>query len=181
MLTDEQLIEAYSNGDTRAFEELFERYRAKIFQFTLRMLGNRNLAEDTFQEIFLRVHSKLTRYKSEERFPAWLFTIAHRACIDAHRKRKREGWLLFGTKIQEQVSGAAGDPEMDFAREQLREKIMAKLKHLNGNQKQVFLLRIHGNLLFREIAALLKVPLNTVLVQYHQAVLALKESLKEQL
>lgn len=176
MISDEQLVDAYREGDETAFEELFERYRHRIFHFCLRFLQNRANAEEVFQEVFLRVHTRLHGYHSKNRFAQWLFTIANHACVDELRKRKRMRWLLFSNQTEERIDES--DLETDLSRNRLREEIVRKLENLDARQKQVFLLRIDGELMFREIAALLKEPLNTVLGRYHQAVLTLKASLK---
>lgn len=176
MISDEQLVEAYRNGDETAFEELFERYRRRMFHFCLRLLQNRESAEEVFQEVFLRIHTKLHGYRSKERFAQWLFTVANHACVDELRKRKRMRWLLFSNEPHERLDES--DLEADLSRSRLREEIVRKLQGLDIQQRQVFLLRIDGDLMFREIAELLKVPLNTVLGRYHQAVLALKASVK---
>ncbi|HJZ10882.1 MAG TPA: sigma-70 family RNA polymerase sigma factor [Acidobacteriota bacterium] len=178
MLPDEQLVRDHLNGDSRAFEQLFDRYRAQVFQFALRMLSNRASAEEAFQEIFLRVYQKLDRYESKQRFAAWLFTVAHHVCIDELRKFKRRRWLLFGEKFVEPMDPI--DLEGEISRNQMKERVATCLERLEANQKQVFLLRIHGNLLFREIAQMLNTPLNTILARYHQAVIALKKSLQQE-
>ena len=177
MQPDEQLVQLYRKGDEGAFEELFSRYRRPVFGFVLRMLGNRPTAEDVFQEVFARVHARIREYESKEKFSAWLYTIAYHLCVDARRKQKRQWWLRFGDEAPEPRSTM--DPEDEAASREMKELVAAQVEHLDRRLKEVFLLRIHGNLLFREIAQLLDVPLNTVLVRYHQAVLALREALKE--
>lgn len=177
MFSDEQLVQTYRNGDEKAFEELFERYRRRIFRYVLRMLQNTTCAEEVFQEIFLRVHSKLARYREQDRFAQWLFTIANHACLDELRRRKRTSWLVFSDEPGDSISET--NPEKDFSRSQMRQTIFQKLHDLDIKQRQVFLLRIEGGLMFREIAELLKEPLNTVLSRYHQAILSLKTSLTE--
>jgi RNA polymerase sigma-70 factor (ECF subfamily) len=141
-------------------------------------MSNRASAEEAFQEIFLRIHQKLDRYESKERFAAWLFTVAHRVCIDELRKQKRRGWLLFGQKFVEPADRL--DLEAELNRNQMKGRIASCLEKLDSNQKEVFLLRIHGNLMFREIAQMLNTPLNTVLARYHQAVITMKQSLQRE-
>ena len=179
MLQDEELVQAYRDGDPSAFEALFERHRSRVFHFVLRMIGNRAEAEEVFQDIFLRVHRKLDRYESQGQFSAWLFSVANRMCLDALRKRKRERWLSFGIKTEDPVANS--DPERELYEDQIRVKVMREVDRLEKNLKQVFLLRIEGNLMFREIAEVLKIPLNTALAHYHQAVSRLKEAMKAEM
>ncbi len=175
MSTDEELAEAYARGERSAFDELFTRYRRSIFKYAYRMLGGRAPAEDACQEVFLRVHSRIGTYAVRSRFAAWIFTIAFNVCVDALRKRKRERWLRFGLPKRE--PGADSMIDRETIRNQLREMVLREIQKLGEKQREVFLLRAHGDLLFREIAEMLNIPLNTALVRYHQAVLHLKGAL----
>lgn len=179
MLQDEDLVQAYRNGDSSAFDVLFERHRSRVFHFVLRMIGNRAEAEEVFQDVFLRIHRKLDRYKSLGRFSTWMFAVANRICLDALRKKKRERWLSFGDKIVDPV--ASSNPERELYEDQIKVKLMREVERLETNIKQVFLLRIEGNLMFREIAEALDIPLSTALARYHQAVSHLKEAMKTEM
>lgn len=176
MRSDEQLVQEYRKGDETAYEELFERYRQRIFAYALRMLQNRGTAEEVFQEIFLTLHRKIGQYQEQARFAQWLFTIANHACLDQLRKQKRARWLVFTRDPVESISPA--NPEDELSGKQMHESIMKRVNALEIGQKQVFLLRMEGGLMFREIAELMNEPLNTVLGRYHQAVQALKQDLK---
>lgn len=144
MCEDEELVRSYLAGDATAFEKLFERHRHAVFQFVLRMLGNRAVAEEVFQEVFLRVHGKIKLYQEKQRFAAWLFAIAKNVCLDTLRKQKRERWLQLGKSLPPFLS--ENDPEKEVSREQALERIMQAVRTLEIRQKQIFLLRIHGNL-----------------------------------
>lgn len=175
MPTDEELARAYADGDESAFDELFARYRRPIFSYAYRMVGSRAYAEDLSQEVFLRVHNRIATFEPRSRFAAWIFTIASNACLDELRRRKRARWLSFGLAAPE--PRAEIDIEGDALDAELRGMVLRELRKLDERHRQVFLLRTHGNLLFREIADMLNMPLNTVLSRYHQVVLALKSAL----
>src|SRR5690348_8887029 len=85
-LADEQLIERWRRGDDAAFELLLERYQKPVYNFCLRMLGQRALAEDALQDIFLKVVRAGKTWQANARFSTWLFTIARNDCIDHLRK-----------------------------------------------------------------------------------------------
>src|SRR3954466_8636569 len=90
--TDEELLAAYQQGDPGAFEALLRRYRAPLFTFLLRMLGDREKAEDLGQETFLRIVKGAHAWEHRARFQTWLFTIARNLCVDhARRDRFRRG------------------------------------------------------------------------------------------
>src|SRR5258708_15705192 len=80
--TDEELLAAYQQGDTGAFELLLRRHRAPLFTFLVRMLGDRQRAEDLAQETFLRIVKGAQAWEHRARFQTWLFTIARNLCVD---------------------------------------------------------------------------------------------------
>src|SRR5258708_32371307 len=84
--TDEELLAAYQQGDVGAFELLLRRHRAPLFTFLLRMLGDREKAEDLAQETFLRIVKGAQAWEQRARFRTWLFTIARNLCVDQSRR-----------------------------------------------------------------------------------------------
>ena len=84
---DVHLIEDYKNGDNSAFNELFYRYKLPVFNYIKRMVKDKEVAEDIFQEVFLRVIKGLQHYKEKGKFSAWLFKIAHSLTMDYFRKK----------------------------------------------------------------------------------------------
>src|SRR3982074_1792136 len=86
--TDEELLAAYQQGDPRSFEDLLRRHRAPLFTFLLRMLGDRERAEDLAQETFLRIVKGAQAWEHRARFQTWLFTIARNLCVDAARRER---------------------------------------------------------------------------------------------
>jgi len=95
--TDEELLAAYQQGDPGSFEDLLRRHRAPLFTFLLRMLGDRERAEDLAQETFLRIVKGAQAWEHRARFQTWLFTIARNLCADqARRDRRGADRLLHG-------------------------------------------------------------------------------------
>src|SRR2546427_4125467 len=84
--TDEELLAAYQQGDPGSFEDLLRRHRAPLFTFLLRMLGDRESAEDRAQETFLRIVKGAQAWEHRARFQTWLFTIARNLCVDQSRR-----------------------------------------------------------------------------------------------
>src|SRR5437763_12027979 len=84
--TDEELLAAFQQGDVGAFEALLRRHRAPLFTFLLRMLGDRERAEDLAQETFLRIVKGAAAWEQRARFQTWLYTIARNLCVDASRR-----------------------------------------------------------------------------------------------
>src|SRR3972149_3712187 len=83
---DEQLMTAYRDGDAGAFEKLYLRHKGPLFRFVLRGVYQRSVAEELFQEIWMRVSEARERYAPEARFTTWLYTIAHNRLVDHWRR-----------------------------------------------------------------------------------------------
>src|ERR1700704_7191596 len=84
--SDEDLLAAYQQGDPGSFEDLLRRHRAPLFTFLLRMLGDRERAEDLAQETFLRIVKGAQAWEQRARFQTWLYTIARNLCVDQSRR-----------------------------------------------------------------------------------------------
>src|SRR3982074_3768524 len=100
-MTDEELLAAYQQGDAGAFELLLRRHRAPLFTFLLRMLGDREKAEDLAQETFLRVIKGAHAWEERSRFQSWMYAIARNLCTDrARRDRFRKTESLDGEPVE---------------------------------------------------------------------------------
>src|SRR5215510_8339724 len=84
---DEQLMLAYRGGDAAAFEELYRRHRGALFRFVTRSVRDRAVAEELFQEIWMRAIEARGRYEAQAKFTTWLYTIAHNRLVDHWRKK----------------------------------------------------------------------------------------------
>src|SRR5256885_6291508 len=104
--TDEELLAAYQQGDPGAFEALLRRHRAPLFTFLLRMLGDRQRAEDLAQETFLRIVKGAPAWERRARFQTWLYTVARNLCIDQSRRDR------FRRTDSLDAEGPDGEPPM---------------------------------------------------------------------
>src|SRR3989454_11734499 len=104
--TDEELLAAYQQGDPGSFEDLLRRHRAPLFTFLLRMLGDRERAEDLAQETFLRIVKGAQAWEHRARFQTWLFTIARNLCVDQSRRDR------FRRADSLDAEGPDGEPAM---------------------------------------------------------------------
>lgn len=177
--TDDALFERYRNGDAAAFETLLARHQSALFGFLIRMTGDRALAEDLFQETWLRVVREARRYRAEQKFSRWLFTIANRLAIDELRRRKR--WRTVSVNDEEApVELPANGPSAADETERRRtlSRIEAALATMQPSLRQVFLLREHSGVSFKEIAAMTDAPLGTVLWRMSAALKHLRKELE---
>lgn len=182
--TDEELLAAYQQGDMGAFEALLRRHRAPLFSFLLRMLGDREKAEDLAQETFLRIVKGAQAWEHRARFQTWLFTIARNLCVDASRRdRFRRADSLDQTgpddapPMVETVPGSEIDPARGAESAKLRPALVKALQGLPAEQREVFILREQAGVPFKEIAEMVGVNENTVKSRMRYALEGLRKAL----
>ena len=186
--TDEELLADFQQGDAGAFERLLARHRAPLYTFLVRMLGDREKAEDLAQETFLRIVKGAQAWEERARFQSWMYAIARNLCTDrARRDRFRKTESL----DQEPVEGAGGTivdgvpdpgplPDQAAESERLRPLLQRALLSLPPDQREVFILREQAGLPFREIAAITGANENTVKSRMRYALLGLRKALAEE-
>jgi RNA polymerase sigma-70 factor (ECF subfamily) len=184
---DVALMLRFKGGEARAFEQLLARHRRGVFNFCLKMLGDRAAAEDAMQEVFLRVVRSAKDWERQAKVTTWLYTIARNHCIDAIRKagyRKtasldhalndQEGDAPLGERVADE-EGIAPDRGAESARMRL---ILARaIGALPAEQREVFVMREHAGMPFKDIAAVVGVPENTVKSRMRYALEHLRQSL----
>ena len=146
---DEELMLAYRGGDARAFETLYARHRTRLFRFVLRSIKVRAVAEELYQEIWMRLIEARASYSPKARFTTWLYTIAHNRLVDHWRKRGLTLVALDG----EEVAGGSPDPADHAEARQALSRFAATLEALPPLQREAFLLHEEGGLSVAEIAA----------------------------
>lgn len=173
--TQEQiLIDKCRTGETAAFGPLIKIYRKQLFSYLLRLLGNREDAEDLFQEILIKCWKGINKYSEQQKFSSWLFAIAHNTAMDKLRKRNKETMI---TETDPDELKHSSDPHKEFIGKEISIKIQKALDLLPFKQKEVFLLRVNSGMSFKEIALTTKEPLNTVLSHMHYSVKKIKRLL----
>ena len=139
---------AYRDGDAGAFETLYGRHRARLYRFVLRSVKERGMAEELFQDIWMRVIVARSRYEPKARFTTWLYSIAHHRLIDHWRQK---GLVLVDLESVE-VEGSSPDPERQAAARQGVERFARALEALPPAQREAFLLHEEAGLSVAEIA-----------------------------
>lgn len=159
--TDELLMEAYREGDPSAFPALVHRYQSLLFGYLMRMVHNREMAEDCFQETFLRVHEKAHTYRPGAKFKAWLFTIATRITIDRLRHNKRRPETeLFESDTAIEAGGAS--PDEATAQSELRKTVQSAIESLPPKQRAALVLSYYQGHTYAETAEIMGCSLGTV-------------------
>lgn len=174
-IEDAELIRNYKLGNEKAFEQLLYKYKGPLFNYIKKMVGNRTVAEDIFQDVWLKVIKALPRYKERGKFTAWLFKLAHAQTIDYLRRQKLD---TFAPDELERLPAAGHSLEEDIEKKELISMLNMAVEKLPGKQKEVFLLRKHTDFSFKEIAYILGCPLNTALSRMHNAIINLRKIIK---
>jgi len=181
---DLTLVQLAVKGDQKAFSQLMARYRQSVFHAILKMVNNREDAEDLTLEAFGKAFNKLESYTPNFAFSTWLFKIAVNNCIDYMRKKRLHTLSLdepieAGSKqdFSEMARSTTRDPEAEMIREQRVEVLRNLINGLNDKYRLMVELRYYEQLSYEEIAAELDIPLGTVKAQLFRA----KELLSAQL
>lgn len=168
--SDQKLISMALEGDSVAFEQLFDRYRNSIHQiYTQRMEGFSDQANDLLQETFIKVYLNLDSYDSRYTFGQWVYTIARNTFIDYARKHKDQMSVDSYT-----VEGAASlssspTPEQKMIDEQSRRRIEFFMSQMSDRYRLLIELRFFKEYSYEEIASELNLPMGTVKTQIHRA------------
>ena len=182
-LTDKELISEYLSGNENALEGLIERHRDRVFTSIMMFVRDKYLAEDIFQDTYIKVIHTLRsgNYKEEGKFLPWVLRISYNLCVDNHRKRKRTPTITNndGFDIFDILKFSDETVEEKITREETHDKIRKLLSQLPEEQKQVIILRNYNDLSFKEIADLTNVSINTALGRMRYALINLRKLIVE--
>ena len=180
-MTDEQLALAYIDGNNRAFDELLSRNQDKIFTYIMYVVKDEDLANDLFQETFLKVITKLQngQYSDTGKFSWWLTRIAHNVVID-HFRAQKSSKIVEAPKDND-LSNLRSDAVQNLSREselnnqQVMEDIKRLVEALPESQRDVVNMRFFQDLSFKEIAEQTNVSINTSLGRMRYALINLRK------
>lgn len=179
---DEELMEGVQRGDGRAIAALYDRYGGLVFSLGLRMLGDREGAEELVQEVFLRAWRQAASYQpSLGRLSTWLLGIARNLAVDELRRRGARPQRADGDSDLQlaQIATPDDDPAERLSTSAQRDEIREALESLPPAQRQVMDLAYYGGLTQSEIAATLGDPLGTVKTRMRLATQKLRELLRD--
>lgn len=171
-MNDNQLMEEVRAGKVERLAVLFERHHLPIFNFFLRLTGNRAASEDLVQEVFVRILKYRATYRGEDRFAVWMYKISRNAHVDYLRKRRDAVPL---DEQFEETPSPGPLPEEQIARDEETALISRALAKLAPNKQEILVLSRFQDLKYREIAEILDCPEGTVKGQVHRAVQELAE------
>ena len=184
MMTDEELVVLYAEGNNAAFDVLLDRYKSSIHSYIYFIVHNKDLTEDIFQETFIKAVRVIDegRYVDSGKFLSWILRIAHNQVIDYFRAQRQDksvsesdaGYDVLGT-----LQLAERTIEDEIVCEQIAGDVRRLVELLPEEQREVVRLRYYGNLSFKEIAEQTGVSINTALGRMRYALINLRRMIRE--
>jgi len=181
--TDADLINAYRHGQEKALEILIVRHKDRIYTAIFMLVKDKYLAEDLFQETFLKIIKTIreNRYSEQGKFLPWAIRVAHNLCMDYFRKTRLEVPILSesGEEIFQLLSFATESASEPLERRQVYAGVRGLIEELPEDQREVVVLRIYADLSFKEIADLTGVSINTALGRMRYALINLRKMIEK--
>jgi RNA polymerase sigma factor (sigma-70 family) len=182
-LTDQQLVHLYMDGNAEALSSLVMRYKEKIYTSIYLLVKDKYLAEDIFQDVFIRVIDTLRsgRYTEEGKFLPWAMRIAHNMCVDHFRKVKRSPTIKTSDDrdIFEVINFAEAGADQRMMQGQSHDRVRKMIDMLPEDQREVIIMRHYADLSFKEIADLTKCSINTALGRMRYGLINLRKMMAE--
>ncbi|MBR4845813.1 MAG: sigma-70 family RNA polymerase sigma factor [Bacteroidaceae bacterium] len=183
-MTDDVLVALYSKGNNQAFDILLERYKDKLYSYIYFSVRNDELAEDIFQETFVKaiVTIQQGRYTENGKFSAWLTRIAHNLIIDLFRQERNENVVSNDeTEVDlfNNIKLSDDTIETKLVNEQVLSDVRRLVDVLPDNQREVVYMRFYQDLSFKEISEITGVSINTALGRMRYALLNLRRLAEE--
>lgn len=184
LMTDEQLVSCYSNGENKAFDILLDRHKVNVFNYIFFSVKEKELAEDIFQETFIKaiINIKQGRYTENGKFRAWLSRIAHNLIIDHFRQEKNENTISndeapIDLLNNQTLCDSTVEDRMIF--DQIGSDLRKLITYLPESQRQVLEMRYYQDFSFKEIAEMTGVSINTALGRMRYAILNIRKMAEE--
>jgi len=183
-LSDNELVERYLSGDYTSLEILIHRYKDKVFSYILMTVKNHHLAEDIFQDTFIKVVRSLNlgKYTDNGKFISWVMRISHNLIIDHYRREKNMNTFSNdASEVDHFNSPKFSDENIEdfMINEQILSEVRVLVEELPDDQKQVVIMRHYLGLSFKEIADQTDVSINTALGRMRYALINLRKIITE--
>jgi len=183
LITDAELITAYLQGEDDAIQSLIYRHKDKVYTSIYMLVKDKCIAEDLFQDTFLKIIRTINekRYNEQGKFLPWAIRVAHNLCMDHFRKERKKIPITTdnGEDILSLFNFNSDTPNSNLENRQLNDDIRTLIEALPEEQREVVVLRIYGDLSFKEIADITQVSINTALGRMRYALLNLRKAIRE--
>ncbi|MCL4511622.1 MAG: sigma-70 family RNA polymerase sigma factor [Bacteroidetes bacterium] len=176
-LSDSELVEQVKNGNDRAFGELVSRYEKKVFFVVKRMINDDDEAADATQEVFIKLHASLKKFRGDSNLYTYVYRIATNVAISYLRKRKVRAVVRLDELVSNMLTGG-NEPQREADRAELKKLVSEAVAALPVQQRQVFILRFYEELSYEEIAQMMHRSLGAMKANYFHAMKKIGEYLK---
>lgn len=182
LLTEQELVQLYLEGSEKAFEILLHRHKRKVWSHIYLLVRDREIADDLFQDVFIKVvHTlKSGKYNEEGKFLPWVMRIAHNIVIDHFRRTKK--MPMTRSNDEHDVFATQSQPGKNIEQQLVNVQIDADVRKLIDNlpeeQREVVIMRTYLNMSFKEIADLTEVSINTALGRMRYALINMRKMIK---
>jgi RNA polymerase sigma-70 factor (ECF subfamily) len=180
--TDSELIAEYLSGDEKSFEILMNRHISRVYNFVYRLVPKNIDVDDIVSETFFKVWKNLKKFRAEEKFTTWLFTIARNTAYDTMRKKSALTFSNFDTDdgknfITDTLTDTEPLPPEILEQAENKKIVENLLKKISPDYREVLLLHYINEFTFEEIGKILNKPLDTVKSQHRRAIIILRKML----
>ena len=184
LISDYELIMRFIKGEQSCFETLIHRHKNKVFAYISLYIRDQALAEDIFQDTFLKVIQsvKAGKYSDNGKFISWVMRIAHNLIIDHFRRIKQMNTISndnYESDLFNSKSFAEDNIEDDMIKRQIQKDVRSMISHLPDDQREVVILRHYAGLSFKEIADITDVSINTALGRMRYALINMRRIMVE--
>lgn len=183
LLSDQQLVQLYLGGNSDALSTLVLRYKSKLYTSIYLLVKDKYLAEDMFQDVFIRVIDKLKggHYKEEGKFLPWIIRIAHNMCLDHFRKTSRLPVIKTSddSDIFEVLKFSVQSAEDSLVTRESHQRVRIMLDGLPCDQREIIIMRHYADLTFKEIASLKNISINTALGRMRYGLINMRKTMLE--
>lgn len=181
--SDQDLVLSFRHGDDAAITELVHRYQSNVYTSIYLMVKDKYIAEDLFQDTFLKIVNNIRndKYSEQGKFLPWALRIAHNLCIDHFRRVKQQVRITLsdGTDFFSLLPMKEENVEARIIRKQTELGVQQIIDHLPQEQREVVVMRIYGEMSFKEIAEITGVSINTALGRMRYALINLQKMINE--
>ncbi len=183
VLSDQELVDKYLAGENSSFKILLTRYKSRVFSFIMSKVKHRDIAEDLFQDVFIKVINSLQKgkYNDQGKFLPWVMRIAHNLVIDYFRKQSRmrnvrqtEEFNIFDV-----LSDSSRGQDEEMIRKRVHKDLNFLINSLPADQMEVLKMRYFEDMSFKEIASITNVSINTALGRMRYALINLRNLAEE--
>jgi RNA polymerase sigma-70 factor (ECF subfamily) len=177
---DEALMLAYGAGEAAAFDALYARHKGAVFRYLRRQTGNAALAEELFQDVWLKLIDARAGYEPRAKFTTWLYTIAHNRLMDHFRSSSRAALVSYDDAPVDDIPADSPRPDESALRRETAARLLAAIDALPAAQREAFLLQQEGELSVEEIAQATGVNRETAKSRLRYAMAKLRAELREE-